>query len=309
MANKKISQLSSGAPVLTTDMFPIERGGLVNYKLTIQNILTLISSYLFSTLSAISTTVSTVFNSATITASNDMTIGGNLSATSTTVHHGAVTNSSTVTTAGNTVNDGATIFNGTVTTNTNLTINGATTYATTATAAFNNNLITGASATTNVAGAFATQGVTTLNSGAYVATSPSDSDSSNKIASTAFVRNNRVGVGQSWTQYGPYPNTTRTANGTAIYYNTGSKPLIVTVNSIDYAWSGNAFLYIDTAANPTVCTTLLSASSGNGAAYGQWDGNQLYGVIPPGRAYKVVSDLSFGGISTLGRWDNWAEFK
>jgi hypothetical protein len=291
MPDKKISEFPDGAPALAADAFPIERGSLANFKLTLQNILNLISGYLFPTLNTTTVGASST-NVGTFTTVVNATIDGILDVTSTATYTGAVTNSGNVNTVGTTTNNDTTLLKGVTT------IAGATTYAKAATHSgvntFNSNINVSSTGSMTIQGKFtASSSNITLATGATVTIGPSVGDNSKNIATTSFVKDSMFA--NTETYYGFVPEVTYSYGSRAldtVYTNNWGRPIYVAVLFGLIPRSDNftqyIAIYVDSAATPGVCSTLL-CMCGAGPGTDNTNKGQVFGIIPVGRSYKVTS--------------------
>lgn len=84
MSDKRISELSDGAPAQTGDTFPIERSGTANFRLTLSNVLTLISTYAFPSLNTTTLTTTGATSLGPTTLNNPVTTNGSTGSSTTT---------------------------------------------------------------------------------------------------------------------------------------------------------------------------------------------------------------------------------
>lgn len=84
MSDKRISELSDGAPAQTGDTFPIERSGTANFRLTLSNVLTLISTYAFPSLNTTTLTTTGATSLGPTTLNNPVTANGSTGSSTTT---------------------------------------------------------------------------------------------------------------------------------------------------------------------------------------------------------------------------------
>jgi hypothetical protein len=290
MPDKKISEFPDGTPALVGDAFPIERGALVNLKLKLQDLLDLISGYLFPTLDTGTLGAGTI-NVGTFTTISNATIDGVLDVTNTATYTGAVTNSGDVNTSGATTNNGTTLLKGATT------IAGDTTYTKAVSHSgintFNNNITVSDTGSMTIQGAFSANNYVTLATGATITISPTVGDNSKKIATTSFVKNSMFG--NTETYYGFAPGVTYSYGSRALdttYYNDSGRPIYVAVlfGLIPRASDFTNFLaiYVDSAATPGVCSTLL-CMCGPAPLADNSNKGQVFGIIPVGRAYRVTT--------------------
>ena len=273
MANKKISELTTGGTALPTDVFPIERDSQVNFKLTLQDVLNLIGPteptvpYTFPQLSATSAVVNqftaTDSSTSTIHVSNNATIDGNatvsggITVSGTTTHNGPVTNNGSVTNTASVTSSGSTTLNGAVT------ITGATTVSGTISS----------SNTASFSGTFSTSGTTTLAGSSVLSASPVTSDNSTKIATTAFVRN--VVPTLLFTTSTSYGSSDRAAG--TVYTNTHSSPMCV--------------MYATNLSNLSGRYFVMKVNGNEAQIQGHSDGEGwVCGtiIVPPGQTYQIV---------------------
>jgi hypothetical protein len=288
MSDLKISQLPDGAPAITTDIFPIERSFIGNFRLTLQNILTFISTYTFPSLSA-NTYTSTTINSDSLKATSNVSIAGDLLVTGTTTHTGLVTNNDNVTTAKAVTHNGTTTlnstaaFNDTAITYGDMTHNAITTFNAAVTRGTYS--VDGTGTTFN--GPLTTTGATNLATGAVLTGTPTTSDSSNLIATTEFSYLNQFGYGQDFNNV----TSSRTFN-TVTYHNTGTKPLALFVSArVSDSWTSNGtyrkiIIYVDEVftAGARIYNNLAGSNPGQ----------TVWAVVPPSSTYRVAAVDYYG---------------
>lgn len=184
------------------------------------------------------------------------TIGSNLNVAGPSALTGNVTASGTLSVTGNTT------LNSALTTYGNATIGG--------TLSVTGNVIN----TLNVTGTLTTSGTTTLATGSTLTASPSASDSSTKIATTAFVKTATLGAGQTW------QNVTSSRSSGTTYTNTTNSPIAVSVSqssSGDFDATVNGVSIID------------SYSWGN---FSDPDNRfSLFFIVPAGQSYVVTGSI------------------
>lgn len=225
----------------------------------------------FNSVGSFSSGTNLTFDGTNLVVAGAAAVGSNLNVAGPTSLGGAVSTSSSLTVAGTATVSGNTSLNGNASVGGTTTLNG--------TLSVGGNVIN----TLNVTGTLTTSGVTTLATNSTLATSPSTSDNSTKIATTAYVTNKTLGVGQTWTT----TFTPARADNT-VYTNDTGKPIMV---SVTYTFgAGMVELWIDTAAAPLNCNVCISRQSGSATNTQYQSLVSVMGIIPPGRAYKTTSD-------------------
>jgi hypothetical protein len=283
MSDLRISQLPDGAPAITTDIFPIERSFIGNFRLTIQNILTFIATYVFPSLSA-TTYTSVTINSDSLKATGNVSVAEDLLVGGTTTHTGLVTNNDSVTTTGAVTHNGTTTlnstatFNGTAITYGNMTHNGTTTFN----AAVTRGTYSSDGNGTKFDGPLTTTGTTNLATGALLTVSPFTSDSSNIIATTEFFDLNQFGYGQDFN----FVANSRSLN-TVTYTNTSTKPIVVFVSArVSNNWYGSGtyrkiIIYVNGVF--TAGARIYQNLAGNNP------GQTVWAIVPPSSTYRVAA--------------------
>ena len=167
---------------------------------------------------------------------------------------------------GNTTVGGNLSVTGTATLNSNATLYGGLSVAGNVTGAL------------NVTGTMTTSGTTTLATGSTLTTSPAATDSSTKIATTAFVNNISLGAAQTWAAgWG-------ISNGTT-YYNTYNKPFA-------FAWYGTSGL-----GTSTVTCVIDTVTAQQTTAVQNQSTFQGFIIIPTGASYSFSWPATVGTLT------------
>lgn len=284
MPDKKISEFPDGAPALVADTFPIERGGLVNFRLTLQNLLDLISGYLFPTLDT-NTLSAVTTNVGTFTTVSNATIDGVLDVTNTATYTKDVANSGNVNTLGSMTNNGTTLLKGSTT------ISGDTTYTNPAghsgVNTFSNNITVNDTGSLLIKGKFEATSDVTLAAGSTITINPTVGDNTNKIATTAYVKNSMFATIQSY--YGWVPGVTYSYGARAldtVYYNTTGRAIYVAVQFFQLP-AGGGGVSLFASSSGTSSLSLLSIMGGPAWKYYTTSRAMVYGIIPSGKSYMV----------------------
>ena len=217
----------------------------------------------FNSVGTFSSGTNLTFDGTNLGVAGAATIGSNLNVAGPSALTGNVTASGALSVVG------ATTLNGTATVQGNTTLNGTLSVAGNVTGML------------NVTGTMTTSGTTTLATGSTLTASPSSTDNSTKIATTAYVKTATLGGGQTWqdvTTASPGPRVSGTT-----YYNTTSNPIAVIVSQ---SISGDFDVTVDTV------QIIDSYSWGN---FGDPDNRfACTFIVPVGASYVVTT--------SIGKW-------
>ena len=138
--------------------------------------------------------------------------------------------------------------------------------------------------TLNVTGTLTTSGTTTLATGSTITASPAATDSSTKIATTAFVTASALGYNQTWVSCviaGVQQTGYNRISGT-VYTNNTDKPIQVNVCT---DVTDDCIIYVGASTSPSTIAAFSSASL-TSRAFGTV-------IIPPNWSYKATGTIFY----------------